>query len=124
MRSKTDSINGNGPLTVGRSVVPGDGSFVSHDARRSSATGMGPGLPATDRLATGSAAIGFESGISDLEVRFRKALVLWLRWNEAYERATAQLFSTGQSAKQIEAFMDQMDKLRHAAISLSHKLLD
>jgi hypothetical protein len=124
MRSKTDIVNGNGPLTAGRSVLKGGGSFMSHDTHRSNATGMGPELQATDRLGTGSTAIRFESGISDLEVRFRKALVLWLRWNEAYELATAQLFSPGQNAQNIEAFMDKMDDLRSKAISLSHKLLD
>jgi hypothetical protein len=58
------------------------------------------------------------------ERRFREALALWLRWNEAYELATAQMFAPCQSAEKIEAFMDTMDELRQKAISLSHQLLD
>lgn len=49
---------------------------------------------------------------------------MWLRWNEAYERATAQMFYPGQNAQDIEAFMDNMDGLRFSAESLSHELLD
>ena len=64
------------------------------------------------------------SGIATSELRFREALVLWLRWNEAYEQATAHMFASGQSAEKIEAFMDNMDQLRSQAISLSHELLD
>ena len=63
-------------------------------------------------------------GMADSELRFREALVLWLRWNEAYEQATSHLFAAGQSAEKIEDFMDSMDQLRREAISLSHRLLD
>jgi hypothetical protein len=97
---------------------------MSHRTYGSSATAIEPKLQAANRLGTSFTAIGCESGMSDLEVRFREALVLWLRWNEAYEQATAQMFSLGQNAKEIEAVMDKMDELRCAAISLSHKLCD
>jgi hypothetical protein len=55
---------------------------------------------------------------------YRAALRLWLRWNEAYELATAQLFSSGQSAETLELYMDTMDRLRRDAVSQSHELLD
>jgi hypothetical protein len=97
---------------------------MSHKVHGSNPTDVEPELQATDRVGTGFKATTSESGISDLELRFREALVLWLRWNEAYELGTAQMFSSGQSAEKIEAFMDTMDKLRHKAISLSHELLD
>lgn len=63
-------------------------------------------------------------GMADLELRFREALVLWLRWNEAFEKATTHLFAAGQSAEKLEDFMDSMDQLRREAISVSHDLLD
>src|SRR3990172_5559464 len=55
------------------------------------------------------------SGMADLELHFREALVLWLRWNEAYEKATTHLFAAGQSAEKLEDFMDSMDQLRRQA---------
>jgi hypothetical protein len=67
---------------------------------------------------------GREGGITDHEVRWREALVLWLRWNEAYEHVTARMFESGPDASQLESLMDQMDELRRQAISLSHDLLD
>ena len=73
-----------------------------------------PGSPTSNTVA----------GMADSEVRFREALVLWLRWNEAYEKATNHLFAAGQSPEKIEDYMDSMDQLRHEAISLSHDLLD
>ena len=63
-------------------------------------------------------------GMSDAELRFREAITLWLRWNEAYEQATMHLFSAGSSAEKVEDFMDSMDQLRRQAICLSHDLLD
>ena len=65
-----------------------------------------------------------QPGMSDSELRFREALTLWLRWNEAYEQATLHLFSAGPSPEKIEDFMDSLDQLRRQAISLSHNLLD
>lgn len=65
-----------------------------------------------------------QPGMSDSELRLREALVLWVRWNEAYERAAGQLFSAGGDPAQVEAFMDQIDELRRRAVELSHELLD
>lgn len=70
-----------------------------------------------------SAATGGD-GISDLQLRWREALVLWLRWNQAYEHATERMFQAGQDPAQIEQLMDQMDELRRQAVAQSHQLLD
>jgi hypothetical protein len=64
------------------------------------------------------------SGIGDAEVKFREALIMWLRWNEAYEHATSHLFVAGESSAKLEDFMDSLDQLRREAISLSQALLD
>jgi hypothetical protein len=64
------------------------------------------------------------NAVSDIEIRFREALSLWLRWNEAYEQATQIMCRPGQSQQQLEEFMDRMDSLRREAIDLSQELLD
>ena len=58
------------------------------------------------------------------EEHYRKALIMWLRWNEAQELATARMFSAGRRVESIEDLLDQIDQLRHAAVSLSRELLD
>lgn len=63
-------------------------------------------------------------GIADADLKFREALIMWLRWNEAYEHATSHLFAAGESATKLEDFMDSLDQLRREAISLSRALLD
>jgi len=65
-----------------------------------------------------------ESVITDRELAFRDALIMWLRWNEAHERVTAQLFGENQSQEQLEMTLDQIDQLRAEAIRLSRDLLD
>lgn len=60
----------------------------------------------------------------DLQLRWREALVCWLRWNEAYEHVNATMFDKRHSPEQLERLMDQMDELRRRAIGLSHELLD
>jgi hypothetical protein len=54
----------------------------------------------------------------------REALVLWLRWNTAYEQASERLFEAGQSPEKIEDLMDWLDQLRREAIQASRDLLD
>jgi hypothetical protein len=73
---------------------------------------------------TTEAPVANKSGITELELRLREVLVKWLRWNEAYEQATNQLFLAGASPAQVEDFMDSMDQLRREAVALSHALLD
>jgi hypothetical protein len=59
-----------------------------------------------------------------LELQMREALVLWLRWNTAYEQASERLFEAGQSPEKIEDLMDWLDQLRREAIQASRDLLD
>ena len=58
------------------------------------------------------------------EERYRKALSMWLRWNDAHEEATTQMFSAGRRVELIEDVLDQIDQLRHEAVLLSRQLLD
>jgi hypothetical protein len=70
-----------------------------------------------------SQALG-EHSPSDMEMRLREALLLWLRWNDAYERVTERLYAGQFSPEQTEAVMDEVDDLRREAIRLSHELLN
>ena len=72
----------------------------------------------------GNAPEARESPMTDRELRCRDALALWLRWNEAYSRATELMFAGDQSPEQIELLMDQMDQLRQEAARVSRELLD
>jgi hypothetical protein len=63
-------------------------------------------------------------GISDLQLRWREALVLWLRWNQAYEHVAEQMLQAGHDPARLEQLMDQMDELRREAVAQSHQLLD
>ena len=62
-------------------------------------------------------------GGAEQDLRYREALELWLRWNEAHEQAVAQLFSADLSPQQIEDFLDSIDQLRREAITMSRLLL-
>ena len=53
-----------------------------------------------------------------------RALIAWLRWNDAYERVTAEMYKAGTNQRQLQDLMDQLDRLRREAISLSRKLVD
>ena len=77
--------------------------------------------------ATSTSPANAEHGIDnsmDLQLRWREALICWLRWNEAYEHVNATMFDKRHSPEQLEHLMDQMDQLRRRAIGLSHELLD
>lgn len=63
-------------------------------------------------------------GITDLQLQWREALVLWLRWNQAYEHVTEQMFQAGQDPARLQEMMDRMDDLRREAIAQSQQLLD
>lgn len=65
-----------------------------------------------------------EHSLSDLEMRLREALVMWLRWNDAHEKCTERLFCEHCDPRQTEELLDQLDGLRHEAVRLSHELLD
>jgi hypothetical protein len=55
--------------------------------------------------------------------RWREAVTLWLRWNEAYEHVTTRMYQQGSQADDLEALMDQMDALRRRAVQISQELL-
>lgn len=63
-------------------------------------------------------------GVTDLQLRWREALVLWLRWNQAYEHVTERMFQSGQNPARLQEMMDQMDDLRREAVVQSQQLLD
>jgi methylphosphotriester-DNA--protein-cysteine methyltransferase len=65
-----------------------------------------------------------DEGISDLQLRWRETLVLWLRWNQAYEHVAEQMLQAGHDSARLEQLMDQMDELRRKAVAQSHQLLD
>lgn len=63
-------------------------------------------------------------GVTDLQLRWREALVMWLRWNQAYEHVTERMFQAGHNPAQLQELMDQMDDLRREAVAQSQQLLD
>ena len=64
------------------------------------------------------------SGEASVAQRYQDALLLWLRWNNAYERVTAAIYDSRQDPCEQEELMDQMDQLRQQAVAMSHELLD
>ena len=65
-----------------------------------------------------------DRGQASVGERHQDALLLWLRWNSAYERSTAALYDARQNPREQEQIMDQMDQLRQQAVNLSRELLD
>lgn len=65
-----------------------------------------------------------DEGISELQLRWRDALVLWLQWNRAYEHVTQHMFDARQDLSELQTLMDRADRLRSEAIALSRELLD
>jgi hypothetical protein len=76
------------------------------------------------QVAASSTCADSNQGISEKQLAYREALLLWLRWNEAYERVTERMFETGDDPAAVEALMDQMDSLREDAKRLSRLLLE
>lgn len=86
-----------------------------------------PSNPRNGATGLGKASFGGEvesEGVTDLQLRWREALLLWLRWNQAYEHITERMFQPGHSSAQLQEMMDQMDDLRREAIEQSQQLLD
>lgn len=65
-----------------------------------------------------------ERRTSEIELQMREALLLWLRWNTAYEQATERLYEAGPSPEKIEDLLDWLDQLRGEAIKVSREILD
>ncbi|MCH8046404.1 MAG: hypothetical protein IID44_22065 [Planctomycetes bacterium] len=64
------------------------------------------------------------SGAPNLGERYQDALLLWLRWNNAYERVTATLYDARHDPRKQEQLLDEMDQLRQQAVDFSRELLD
>lgn len=80
------------------------------------------GVSRLDKVSSGGG-VGSE-GVTDLQLQWREALVLWLRWNQAYEHVTEQMFQAAQDPARLQQLMDQMDDLRREAVAQSQQLLD
>lgn len=80
----------------------------------------------TSRAAVWSGPLGRESAPRRAvpRRRFRKALTQWLAWNDAYERATAEMFAQGGTCAEIEDHLDRVERLRQQAIAASRELLN
>jgi hypothetical protein len=62
--------------------------------------------------------------MSDPQIRCRDALALWLRWNETFELSTAEMFAFRSDPTALQSIVDQMDRMRHSAVTASHRVLD
>jgi hypothetical protein len=52
-----------------------------------------------------------------------KALLLWLQWNDAFERLSESMFRAGSDQQAIQTCLDEADRLRQEAIDLTRELL-
>ncbi|NQT37841.1 MAG: hypothetical protein HQ581_10150 [Planctomycetes bacterium] len=55
--------------------------------------------------------------------RAAEALRMWLRWNEAHEQLTAQMFQAGSDPARLDDLAEQVDQLRRQAVAASHEVL-
>ena len=53
---------------------------------------------------------------------YREVLKMWLRWNEAFDMATSEMFRSS-SQNEVENELDRVDRLRAAAKEMSLQLL-
>ena len=53
----------------------------------------------------------------DSEPEWHSALKMWLRWHEAYQQATANLYKLGFEGAKAEELLDEVEQLRHAAVA-------
>lgn len=60
---------------------------------------------------------------NDDKQQWSEAVMLWLSWNQTYEKATARMCKAN-SKKKLEAMFKEMELLRRQAIELSQGLLD
>jgi len=59
----------------------------------------------------------------DFRHAYEQTLVLWLRWNDANERITTEMFEQRNDQDGIEALLSQVDELREQAVVASRALL-
>ena len=60
---------------------------------------------------------------SDSRRRCEQALVLWLRWNDAYERMTSQMFEHRENPERVEELLGQVDELRRQGVDTTKEIL-
>jgi hypothetical protein len=58
------------------------------------------------------------------EVRCKEVLQLWLRWNDASQQVTQLMFHERDDPEKLREILDDLDRLRLAAVSASQELLD
>lgn len=58
------------------------------------------------------------------DVRARELLENWLRWNEAYQQVTEQMFRQRENREKLHDLLDDLDRLRLEVASASRQLLD
>jgi hypothetical protein len=54
---------------------------------------------------------------------YQRALLLWLQWNDAYQRLAEVMFQAGADQQAIQASLDVCDRMRQDAARLSRELL-
>jgi hypothetical protein len=52
------------------------------------------------------------------------ALVLWLRWNDAFEKVNRELYSNRQDPETLEVLLSQLDSLRQEAVRRTEAALN
>jgi len=52
-----------------------------------------------------------------------EALRLWLRWNDAYERLTTEMFQVAHDRSRVEAVAEEVDNLRQRALATTRAAL-
>jgi hypothetical protein len=75
--------------------------------------------PTPPVVATMSTALSAAPTSSELAAH--KAVRLWLRWNDAYEKVSACLYAAGPDPRRVEELSDELDQLRRQAIRLSRQ---
>jgi hypothetical protein len=55
--------------------------------------------------------------------RYEQALTLWVAWNDANERITAEMFEARNDPGRVEELLRQADELRAKALGASRALL-
>lgn len=64
-----------------------------------------------------------QADASDSRRRCEQALVLWLRWNDAYERVTSEMFEQRDNPERVDQLLGQVDELRRQAVETTQAVL-
>jgi hypothetical protein len=58
------------------------------------------------------------------EVRCKEVLQMWLKWNDASQHATELMFQERDNPDKLREMLDDLDRMRLAAVSASQDLLN